>query len=440
MAVDESHALLPDPLCVLTPGTHAQVQKTVQWALDYDIALVPSGGRTGLSGGACAGNNEVVLSLAKMNRIISFDTDAGLITVEAGVVLETLQNTVADQGWFYPVDYASRGSAQMGGAVATNAGGIRVLRYGMTRDWITGLKAVTGTGQTLAINRHLEKDNAGYNLKHLLAGSEGTLAVITEITFRLTRPMREQTTLLAGFESMSSMLVAFLELRKSTELNAAEFFCANALKYVTETHCLSLPFGKPCAFYLLIECDEDKVFLDAVAGIFEDDNVLISHSYKQAKSLWRYRELVSSTLNPLHPYKNDIACSFASLPDWFAAIKKSFIKINAGVELVWFGHLGDGNVHINVIKPPTMTAPVFEKLLPLFSQSIAEITARYMATASAEHGIGYLKKSLLPSSRSVVEMDIYKHIKKIFDPQGILNPGKLIPVDSLPDNESRSVK
>ncbi len=426
MAVDESHAVIPHPLCVLTPRNHDQVVQTIAWARVHAIAIVPSGGRTGLSGGACAGNGELVLSLSRMNNIIAFDVDAGVITVEAGLVLETLQNTVAEKGWFYPVDYASRGSAQMGGAVATNAGGIRVLRYGMTRNWVVGLKAVTGTAETLCIDRHLEKDNAGYDLKNLLIGSEGTLAVITEITFKLARPMLEQTTLLIGFADLQSMLPVFLNLHKYIDLNAAEFFCFNALRHVIHKNKLDNPFDTDYKFYLLIECDKNEATLDFIAGLLGQYDVIMSHNHQQARALWQYRELISSAINVLKPYKNDIACNLAKVQDWLADLEQGFMQVNAGLEFVWFGHLGDGNVHLNVIKPENVNEPEFEIIAQQCAMVIKAVTKKYSATASAEHGIGLLKKDLLASSRSSQEIVFFQHIKQIFDPAGILNPGKLL--------------
>jgi FAD/FMN-containing dehydrogenase len=426
MAVDESHALLPAPVAIVTPHNHQQVLETVQWANTYSIALVPSGGRTGLSGGACAGNGELVVSLAKMNRIIEFDPVGGLITAESGVILELLQQYAAEHGWFYPVDYASRGSAQIGGAVATNAGGIRVLRYGMTRDWIAGLKAVTGRGETLHINRCLSKDNAGYDLKNLLVGSEGTLAIITEVTVKLTRPMAEQQTLLIGLGSIKELIAVFSKLRNVLDLNAAEFFCANGLRVVTEQHGMAKPFHAMHAFYLLLDFDKSTESLETLAELLGAYDVLVSNNEKQTKNLWRYRELIASTLNPLHPYKNDIACRLSNLPCWFADLEKAFMTLHGSLQLVWFGHLGDGNVHINLVRPSEMVLENFRQMLPVFAKVIAEITEKYQATASAEHGIGLLKKGLMPCSRSTTEIALYHAIKKVFDPNGILNPEKLL--------------
>ncbi len=426
MAEDESHALKGRSLCILTPKTHQQVVDTVQWAKANNIAIVPSGGRTGLSGGACAGSGEVVLSMGRLNAIVDFDPVAGLVTVEAGVILEDLQCYVAEEGWFYPVDYASKGSAQIGGAVATNAGGLRVLRYGMTRDWVAGLKAVTGAGETIDINRHLIKDNAGYDVKNLIIGSEGTLAVVTQVTLKLTRPMPPQQTIFVGVNSLQELVQAFTKVRALVPLSAAEFFCDNAMYYVTDKHGMKNPLSQSYAYYLLLEHDSQSLSIETLADVLFDYAVVISQSDQQTKMLWQLRELISSTINPYKPYKNDIACRLSVLDVWLADLESGFPGVNSDVQFVWFGHLGDGNVHLNVIKPQAMSDEVFVACLDDFSQHIAQVTQKYTATASGEHGIGLLKKDLLASSRSAIEIEIYRQIKAVFDPEGILNPGKLL--------------
>ena len=424
-AYDESYALSVSPELVVLPRSHQQLEKIVHWANQHALALVPSGGRTGLSGGATVSNGEIVVSLEKLNKIISFDDKAGLITVEAGITLQELQEAVAEKGWLYPVDYASKGTAQMGGAVATNAGGIRVIRYGMTRDWVAGLKAVTGSGDTFDINRNLVKDNAGYDLKNLIIGSEGTLAIVSEVTLKLIRPMPEQTTVLVAVNGLEALLAVFVLLRDKVALSAAEFFCANALAYVCDVHNLEKPFNKSYSYYLLLEFDKSALELEFLASCLKDYDVVVSQSQKQTEKLWALRELISSTINPYKPYKNDIACSLSFLAEWLIALEQGFLAVNVSMQFVWFGHLGDGNVHLNVIRPESISEDEFQVLLSQFTQVIADVTLKFSATASAEHGIGVLKKSLLPSCRSSTEINLYRQIKKVFDPKNILNPGKI---------------
>ncbi|CAA0082643.1 putative FAD-linked oxidoreductase [BD1-7 clade bacterium] len=424
-AVDESRALTPQPSAVVFPRTHEQVVDLMHWARSNKVPLVPSGGRTGLSGGACAGANEVVVSMEKMNRILDFDPISGLVRVEAGVVLETLQEYCTERGWYYPVDYASKGSAQMGGAVATNAGGIRVLKFGMTRDWVAGIKAVDGTGETLDIDRCLVKDNSGYSVKDLLVGSEGTLAIVTEITFRLTRPLEHQHTLLVGIHDLDHMVDVFGKARNLAQMNAAEFFSESAVRVVTELHGLKSPFHEHYPFYLLLEYDEAGLDIDTLAEVFDGLDVIVSRNEKQKEYIWSLREWISSSINAQKPYKNDVACRISHIKEWLHDLESGLNAVNPAVNFIWFGHLGDGNVHINVLPSPDMARVAFDVLHERFDQVISEIASQYHATISAEHGVGVLKKDMLPGMLSDAEMTIYRKIKRVFDPDGILNPGKL---------------
>ena len=424
-AVDESRALAARPMAVVFPRSHEQVCEIVRWARDHRIALVPSGGRTGLSGGACAGSGEVVVSMNKMDQVLAFDPVAGLVKVEAGVILQNMQEYVEQRGWHYPVDYPSKGTAQMGGAVATNAGGIRVLRYGMTRQWVAGIKAVDGRGETLEVDRCLVKDNSGYSLKDLLVGSEGTLAIITEVTFRLTRPMHDQHTLLLGIRDLDHMIEVFSKAMAIGQPNAAEFLNDAALRVVTDAHTMKSPFHEHYPYYLLLEYDEDAIDIDHLALAFEDIDVIVGRNQKQKDYIWSLRELVSSTLNPSKPYKNDVACRLSHLKEWLHGLENGLRAVSEHVQFVWFGHLGDGNVHVNVVPGEGLSREEFDALFPAFDQVILDLVGQYPSTVSAEHGIGVLKKKLLPGMLSAHELALYRGIKAAFDPDGILNPGNI---------------
>lgn len=422
---DESHAESPNVLAVVFPKAHDQLVQLVLLARKVSITLVASGGRTGLSGAAVARQGEVVVSFEKMNQLVEVDSLSRQITVQAGMTIEQLQNIATENGLFYPVDYASKGTAQVGGALATNAGGIRVLKYGMTRDWVAGLKAVTGIGETVSIDRCLVKDNAAYDLKNLIIGSEGTLALISEVTFDLTMPMQDQQTVLLAFDGLQSLIDLFQNLREKYSLNAAEFFCQNSLNQVCSVFNKEPPFSENHQFYLLIEFDRSAIEIEVLAEIVGETPVILSQSIEQTKNLWCYRELISSSLNPRAPYKNDIACKLSLFSDWFSALQLAFDAFDDELSIAWFGHLGDGNIHINVLKPASMTEDLFESLYNNFDQSVAEICQKYNASISAEHGIGLLKKSLLPYGRSESEIALCKAIKTTFDPDCLLNPGKI---------------
>ena len=222
----------PNPLAVVLPGTIEQVRQLVCYANDHRLALVPSGGRTGLSGAAVASHGELVVSLERMNRILDFDAVDRSVTCQAGTVTEALQNFAREQGLSYPVDFASRGSSHIGGNIATNAGGIKVVRYGLTRDWVTGLKVVTGRGDLLDLNRGLIKNASGYDLRHLFIGSEGTLGIIVEATLKLTRPLHEPNVMVLGVPDLNGLMAIYGVLRGALELSAFEFFSELALRHV----------------------------------------------------------------------------------------------------------------------------------------------------------------------------------------------------------------
>jgi FAD/FMN-containing dehydrogenase len=425
-STDQSHAASEKALAIAFPRSHEDVLAIVRWANRFKIALVPSGGRTGLSGGATATSGCVIVSLERMQRLLYIDKLNAQIRVEAGMVLETLQNHADSVGLYYPVDYASKGSAQMGGALATNAGGIRVLRYGMTRNWVAGFKAVSGAGESLDINRNVEKDNAGYDLKNLIIGSEGTLAIITEVTLRLAQPMPAQHTALFAFNDFAALVNTFVLLRGKLQLSAAEFFCQNALRSVCHHYAMQQPFENEFAYYLLLECDATDWALDALAALGHVD-VIVSQNLQQTKKLWALRELISSSLNPAAPYKNDIACQLSSLLPWMKELQQGFLTIADDLQIAWFGHLGDGNIHINILRPESISVEKFTALHARFDVLVGEVCQQYHASISAEHGIGLLKMPLLHYGRSAVEIALYRSIKQVFDPNAILNPGKLLP-------------
>lgn len=426
LAEDESHAVAGKPSLVVFPRNHQQVVDTVILANREGYALVPSGGRSGLSGGACAGNGEIVVSFSRMNRIIEMDAVNGLVTVEPGVTLSALQQHVAAHGWFFPVDFASRDSAQIGGAVATNAGGIRVLRYGMMRQWVAGCCAVTGAGETLDINRDLIKDNGGYSLKDLLVGSEGTLAIFTRITLRLTRPMPAQRTLLAGLDSINELLALYSACRSAVPLSTAEFFCSSSQLAVESVYGVHSPLASKHSFYLLVEHDAGCDGEEALAAVLLQHDVVMAHTLQQSAQLWRMRELISSALNRQKPFKGDIACKLTVMDDLRSDLGERLRALHPGLGLAWFGHIGDGNLHLNILKPEEMAEDAFLGMYEEFRAALFDVIRHYQGAACSEHGVGILKKALLPGCRSPSEMSLYRQIRRLFDPGQVLNPGKLL--------------
>ncbi|MDT8409112.1 MAG: FAD-binding oxidoreductase [Wenzhouxiangellaceae bacterium] len=424
----------PAPRAVVFPHTSDEVVELVGWARREKAALVPSGGRTGLSGGAVAGNGEVVVSFEKMRAVCSLDETEPSMTVQAGLPVGELQRRAADAGLYYPVDWAAADSSQAGGSVATNAGGIRVLRYGMTRDWVRGLTVVTGTGQVLELNRGLVKNNAGFDLRHLMIGSEGTLGLITEVIFGLTTKPPARSVLLLAFSGLDAIMPAFRALRAGLDLSAFEFFDAASAACVAAATGRTLPLESAAPVYAVVEFDDpDESRQPDALAIFErladDGHVvdgLISQSQAQAAELWHWREAISESIAEHIPYKNDLSVRVSAVPGFLRELDRMVGQRYPDFKVVWFGHIGDGNLHMNVLKPESWSIDAFRAACDKLSPAVFDLVGRHHGSLSAEHGIGLLKRDYLERIKSSAEMDLMRSIKQAFDPDGILNPGKLL--------------
>ena len=422
----------PAPLAIALPATVEEVQAVVRWAYAYGVAVVPSGGRTGLSGGAVAANGELVLSLERMNRALAFNAVDRLLTVQAGMALEAVHNTAREHGLQYPVDFAARGSCSIGGNIATNAGGIRVIRYGNTREWIAGMKVVTGTGELLDLNRGLVKNSSGYDLRHLMIASEGTLGIVVEATLRLADPAPTSNVMLLALPSFEVLMQVFAAFRERLQLEAFEFFTEQALKHVL-AHGAQAPFAEVHPYYVVTEFASGDELQEAAAmaafeGCMEHGWVsdgVISQSDAQAAQLWRLREGITESLAPYKPYKNDVSVRISAMPAFLQETQALLGQAYPHFEVVWFGHIGDGNLHINVLKPVDVSDADFVSQCEQVTRLLAASLKKHEGSISAEHGIGLVKKDYLESTRSVAEIEVMRGIKRVLDPKGILNPGKL---------------
>lgn len=422
-----------DPIAILFPESQDQVVEVVKWANESKTCLVPSGGRTGLSSAATASNKEVVVSLERMNKILDFNPIDQIVKVEPGVITEDLHKFVEEKGYFFPIDLAAKGSSHIGGNVATNAGGLRVLRYGMMRNWVAGLKVVTGTGETLYLNKSLVKNATGYDFRNLFIGSEGTLGFITEVELKVTRPPENTTVLVFGLESLDHVIDVYQTFRDSVDLSACEVFSEFALTKVIEMHSLQRPFETQAPFYLLLEVEhKESDYSEKLTPLFEScfekgwiHDGVISQSPTQAKNLWNLREFVSESLTPMSPYRNDVSVRTPHIPAFAQEIEQEYKKQYPDFGVAWFGHIGDGNLHISVLKPEGMEKADFIKKCKESDKTLFSIVQKFDGSISAEHGVGMLKRDYLQYSRSEAEIEIMKGIKKVFDPNGILNPGKV---------------
>ena len=426
----------PAPTAIVFPRDTADVVAVVECARRCQFALVPSGGRTGLSGGACAANGEVVVSMDKMNAISPVNLTDRTVTVGAGAITQNVQQAARDADLFYPVDFASSGSSQIGGNIATNAGGINVIRYGMTREWVAGLTVVTGKGEVLELNKGLMKNNTGLDFRHLFIGSEGILGFITEATLKLTAPPKDPTVLVLGLSDMSAIMTVLDRIQSTTPLLAYEFFSELAVSKVVDHAGVARPFETRTPFYALVEFERENDLTDAqvfeaVEQCMEEGWVIdavMSQSVAQARALWRLREDISETISKWTPYKNDISSTVSKVPELLAAVDDVVHKNYPDWEVVWYGHIGDGNLHLNILKPEDLQIEEFKARCSVVSTDIFDAIKTLGGSVSAEHGVGTLKAPYLGYSKSGSEIDAMRSIKAIFDPDGILNPGKVFSV------------
>ena len=370
----------------------------------------------------------------RINQIFDFNKVDCIVSVGAGLITNKLQEFAAGQNLFYPVDFASSGSSQIGGNIATNAGGINVIRYGMTRQWVAGLVVVTGRGEILHLNKGLIKNNTGYDFRHLFIGSEGTLGLICEATIRLTRPKGASTVIVLGIDSFPIILEVLKAFSAEINLTAFEFFSQVALDKVINFQGHNAPFKTKAPFYALLEFESSEgSVLDTGLRLFDEcmdkgwvlDGVM-SQSLRQAESLWKLREDISETLWQYEPFKNDISVLMSRMPEFIESVEIIIEQKYPYFELVWYGHIGDGNLHLNILKPENLTSAQFVERCSNLSKVLGELIAKYGGSVSAEHGVGLLKKDVLHYSRTEAEIKLMCEVKKVFDPNGILNPGKLI--------------
>ncbi|XDD50790.1 FAD-binding oxidoreductase [Leptospira sp. WS92.C1] len=417
------------------PSNTEEVAKIVKYAYTNDISIVPSGGRTGYAGGAVAKNKELVLSLSKMDKVLDFDPFFGSIKVQAGMITKNLHKEAEERGFYFPVDFASTGSSHIGGNIATNAGGVRVVHYGLIRQWVLGLTVVTGTGEILEFNGELLKNNTGYDLKQLFIGSEGTLGVITEASLKLTVKPLDNRVLLVAVPDFSSILSLFKETHQvKVPLLAFEFFTEYCLGKVKAHLGVPDPFSAPSPYYVLMEfeiadeADDEKLFgfLETITekGLISDGS--LAQNSRQSETFWKYREGISESISIDYTvHKNDISLPLRNMEPFLAEMETLLNGKYPGFEIALFGHVGDGNLHLNIVKPKDLSNEEFFKKCKSVDPDMFRLLQKYNGSISAEHGIGLLKKEFLHFSRSQSEIALMKEIKRSMDPKNIMNPGKV---------------
>ncbi len=432
-ASDHTEDLRFLPEVVLQPGTVDEVSGIMKYCTANNIAVTPRGAGTGLSGGALAVCGGVVLDMKRFNKILQIDKRNFQVTTEPGVITQVLQETLKEEGLFYPPDPASRGSCFIGGNVSENSGGPRAVKYGVVKDYVLNLEIVLPTGEVMWTGANVLKNATGYNLTQLIVGSEGTLGIITKIVLKLIPSVKHDLLILVPFRSavQACEAVNAIFLAGYTP-SALEFMERDAIEWsmrYVETSAIDLPAD--IAAHLLIEVDGnnlDELYkdMDAISEIvqrYEIGEILFADSHDQKQMLWTLRRKVGEAVKSNSVYKEeDTVVPRAELPELLKIIKE--IGREFGFHSVCYGHAGDGNLHVNIVKAG-MTDEEWNTWLPMGIRKLFTEVVRMGGTISGEHGIGLVQRSYMDIAFSDVQIKLMKQIKDIFDPQGILNPGKI---------------
>ena len=428
---------------VARPANTAQVAAVMKLCAETGTPLVPQGGNTGMCGASVpnAGGNEVVLSLARMNRILDVDPLNNTLTAEAGCVLANIRQAAADVGRLFPLSLGAEGSCQIGGTLSTNAGGVNVLRYGNARDLVLGLEVVLPDGRIWNGLRGLRKDNTGYDLKHLFIGAEGTLGIITAATLKLfPRPTANATAWIAIHDPEAALqLLALMRRHCNDRITAFELISRHSLELVWR-HVPGTrdPIATPHPWYVLTELadagDEQALRADlerALEAALSENlviDVVIAENRTQAQALWHMRESIpeGARQEPVMVYRHDIAVAVGRIPEFIREAQAALEARFPGVRLICFGHLGDGNLHYNAYLPERLRTDAAAREAHDITETVYDIVQCYGGSFSAEHGIGLSKVAELARYKSAVELDLMRTVKRALDPQGLMNPGKVL--------------
>lgn len=432
---DETEDYNFPPNVVVKPATVEEVSAIMKLANEHKIPVTPIGARTGLSGGALSIYGGIGLSMERFNTIINIDEQNLQVIVEPGVITQVLKDAVAEKGLFYPVDPSSMGSCWIGGNIAENSGGARAVKYGVTKDYVLNLEVVLPTGEIIWTGANTLKNSTGYNLTQLMVGSEGTLGIITKIVLKLIPKVNYNVLMLVPFYKSEQACEAVSAIfRAGIVPSALEFMERDAIdwtmKYVDD---VSVVIKDEIQAHLLIEVDgnyTDVLFQEAekiteVLEQFEIDEVLFADSEDQKNALWKLRRAVGEAVKSNSVYKEeDTVVPRYELPNLLKGVKEAGKKF--GFHTICYGHAGDGNLHINIVKGD-MTDENWNTEVPKGIVEIFELTVKLKGTLSGEHGIGYVQKEYMPIAFSQMELELMKGIKKVFDPNHIMNPGKILP-------------
>lgn len=432
----EDYSFLPD--VVLKPGSATEISAIMKICNEHLIPVTPRGGGTGLSGGALPIQKGVVISMERFNKILNIDELNLQATVEPGVITEVFQNAVKEKGLFYPPDPASRGTCFIGGNVSENSGGPKAVKYGVTRDYVLNLEVVLPSGDIIWTGANVLKNSTGYNLTQLMCGSEGTLGIITKIVFKLRGLPQKSVLLLIPFVTNEEACKGIAEIfRAGITPSGMEFFerdgAMKTIDYCEKIYAakVTTPFPEDMLAYLLCELDgnDDEVLMrDAervmnVVEKFQVGEILFADTAAQKEELWKIRKNISPAVNAYSLTKSeDVVVPRANLPKLIVGIKE--IGKQYGFNSVCYGHLGDGNLHVNIMKEDISEEDWNTKVVEGIGE-IFKLTVSLGGTLSGEHGIGIAKRPYMSIAMREANLSVMRGIKKAFDPNGILNPGKI---------------
>jgi glycolate oxidase len=430
---DETEDLNFPPSAVLKPTSVDEVSKIMRYCYDNEIPVSPAGARTGLSGGALPTHGGILISMEKFNRILEIDENNHQVTTEPGVITQVLQEAVKEKGLFYPPDPASKGSCFIGGNVSENSGGPKAVKYGVTKDYVLNLELVLPNGEIIWTGANVLKNATGYNLTQLIVGSEGTLGIITKIVLKLIpHPTNDLLMLVPFFDAQKACEAVAAIFKAGITPSGLEFMERDALiwtkDFIGES---SIPIAENHQAHLLIEVDgfqEDQLMQEcekilAVLENFETDEILFADSEAQKNALWSLRRKVGEAVKSQSIYKEeDTVVPRFELPKLLFHVKE--IGRKYGFHSVCYGHAGDGNLHVNIIKGE-LSDEKWENELPIAIRELFTEVVKLGGTISGEHGIGLVQKPFMDIAFPEVTLNLMREIKRVFDPKGILNPGKI---------------
>ena len=424
---------------IVAPASTEEVAAVVKICAEHNVAITPQGGNTGLVGGQIPFGHEILLSLKRMRRIREIEPLNNTMTVDAGVTLAETQEAAASANRLFPLSIGSEGTCQIGGAISTNAGGVNVLRYGNMRDLVLGLEAVTPNGEIWNGLKRLRKNNTGYDLKQLLIGGEGTLGVVTGAVLKLFPAPAEKITAFAGVPNAKAAVALLSHAQEATSGGATSFeLLSRRCVDLTMKHIPGVrdPLSAPTPFYVLMEFSAaakgalrpivEPMLAEALEKNLIADAV-IAESEAQAEMLWRMRHTISEAINGEGlGARHDVSVATSDIPAFLEKADAAVEKVSPGARIVAFGHIGDGNIHYDLVGPEGAGPNALDDARPEIENAVYDIIGAFDGSISAEHGVGRHRRDSIAKRKSPVELEMMRAVKKALDPKGLMNPGKML--------------